>query len=58
MACYWEVKLPGRNPTPEQSRTLAELAGDPNSAHVKVIRSYREGVDDLNNLYRLKLNRR
>jgi hypothetical protein len=52
------VKLPGRNPTPEQSRTLAELAGDPNSAHVKVIRSYREGVDDLNNLYRLKLNRR
>lgn len=57
-ACYWEVKLPGRNPTSEQNRMMAELAGEPNKAHVRVIRSYKEGLEDLDSLYRETKNAR
>ena len=48
----WEVKLPGKHPTPDQERCHAELRGEPNNAVVRVIRSYREGLEHLQELYR------
>lgn len=49
-SCHWEVKMPGKNPEPEQVKMMAELEAVPNCAHVRVIRTYREGLDDLNAL--------
>jgi hypothetical protein len=46
-SCHWEVKMPGEDPRPEQAKVMAELEGPPNFAHVRVIRSYREGLEDL-----------
>jgi len=39
--------LPGKNPTPQQYKCHRELAAAPNGAIVRVIRSYREGLDNL-----------
>ena len=46
-AVYWEVKFGSNQPTPEQTRMMAELESAPNNAICKVIRSYREGLDHL-----------
>lgn len=51
-SCHWEVKMPGKNPEPAQEKMMTGLQSDPNCAHVRVIRSYREGLDDLNELHR------
>ncbi len=48
---FWEVKLPGKNPTDEQSKMISELEAHPNCAHVRVIRSYKDGIEDLQRLY-------
>ena len=47
LSVHWEVKLPGKNPTPQQYKCHRELAAAPNGAIVRVIRSYREGLDHL-----------
>jgi len=52
---HWEVKMPGKNPTPEQYKCHAELRADPNNAVVKIIRSYREGLDHLNEIGSIKV---
>jgi len=47
LSVHWEVKLPGKNPTPQQYKCHRELEAAPNGAIVRVIRSYREGLDHL-----------
>lgn len=46
----WEVKMPGKNPDQEQERCHAELSAEPNCAIVRVIHSYREGLDHIQEL--------
>jgi hypothetical protein len=56
-SCHWEVKLPGKHPTGDQIRTMAELAAEPNCAYVRVIRSYREGLEDLEKITKERKNK-
>ncbi|WP_153811357.1 hypothetical protein [Terrimicrobium sacchariphilum] len=51
-AVYWEIKLPGRNPDPAQKEQIAALLTAPNSAEVRVIRSYQEAFNHLQELER------
>lgn len=47
-AVYWEVKMPGRKPDPEQVKKIAILTAPPNSAIVRVITSYVQAFQELN----------
>lgn len=47
---HWEVKMPGKDPEPEQIAVMQALEREPNFAAVRVIRSYREGLDHLTEL--------
>ena len=49
-AIYWEIKMPGRRPDPDQIRAMAELSSPPNSAIVRVITSYIDAYDELQRL--------
>lgn len=46
-AVFWEVKMPGKNPDDAQVAMILALTRPPMSAHVRVIRSYREAFEDL-----------
>ena len=46
-ACFWEVKMPGEKPNADQFKMIIALQKPPMSAHVRVIRSYQEGIDDI-----------
>jgi len=46
-ACFWEVKMPGEIPNPDQVKMIAALQKVPMSAHVRVIRTYGEALADL-----------
>lgn len=49
-AVYWEVKMPGRDPDPDQVAMIAKLSAAPMSAHVRVVTSYMEAFTDLQSL--------
>jgi len=51
-AVYWEIKLPGRNPDPAQKEQIAALLTAPNSAEVRVICSYQEAFNHMQELER------
>lgn len=46
--CAWELKLPGKNPTPEQVQCMGDMAADLWS--VRVVRSIQEAVEILREL--------
>lgn len=46
-AVYWEVKMPGEKPRPEQAAMLEKLAAPPMSATVAVITSYVQAFEAL-----------
>lgn len=49
---HWEVKFGAGRTTAEQDKIIAGLQAEPNRAIVRVIRSYREGLDHLQELTR------
>lgn len=52
LSVHWECKMPGQKPKPHQVEMMSALAEPPNSAIVRVIHSYREGLDHLSEIGR------
>lgn len=55
-AVYWEVKMPGEKPAPEQISAITRLSCNPMNAHVRVITSYVEAFIDLQYLLTHPIN--
>jgi hypothetical protein len=53
-AVYWEVKMPGEKPTPEQTATMAKLAAPPNCAIVRVVTTYEQAFSELTQLLNME----